>query len=149
MDVMEIRRRIIASMASGSKLPSFMSKLDGGQLALEQDITGSALQIDHNLGEMPDGICVFRLTGDITSASTESGIIWGFWVYNPTGSTGAWIANSNTYAAKNGSAAVVGAQSNITAGIRNITNAKFDIYGTSGYPLLASENYYWFAWKNK
>lgn len=142
---MSIRRGLMAQMA-GSGLPSFLTKLDGGRLALEQNISNATFQVEHSLGETPKGIIVFRYTGDITNASTEAGIIWAVWIYNPTGSTGAWIKNSISYTALVGVEAGVGVQSNVSAGIRNITNLKFDIYATSSRPLLADKDYYWLAW---
>lgn len=133
-------------MASGSNLPLFINKMDGGKLELDQNISNDTLQIDHNLGDIPKGILLYRLTGDIESSSTQAGIIWALWIYNQTGSTGAWIKNSVVYASSNGAVASLGVQSNISSGIRNITSSKFDIYSASTRPLLANEDYYWIAW---
>lgn len=133
-------------MAGGNGFPLFLTKLDGGKLELEQNIVNATLQVSHNLGDIPKGVIVFRYSGDITNASTEAGIILCVWIYNPTGSAGAWIGNSITYASTSGNVATLGAQHNITAGIRNITNSKFDIYATAVRPLLADKDYYWLAW---
>lgn len=133
-------------MAGGNGLPSFLTKLDGGKLELEQNIVNATLQVSHNLGDIPKGAIVFRYSGDITNASTEAGIIYAAWIYNPTGSTGAWLQNSAVYSSSVGAAASLSAQGNSSAGIRNFTNSKFDIYATSSRPLLADKDYYWLAW---
>lgn len=127
-------------------MPSFLTKLDGGRLELVQDVSNATFQVSHNLAEIPKGIIVFRYSGDITSASTEAGMIWAVWIYNPTGATGAWIANSYTYFSRSDKIAAIGAQSNITSGIRNITNSKFEIYAGRDQQLLYDKDYYWLAW---
>lgn len=129
-----------------SGLPSFINKMDGGKIELTQDLSNATLEIAHNLEDIPKGIILYRLTGDIESTSTEAGVIWCIWIYNATGSTGAWIKNSIVYSSANGANAYLGTQANVTTGIRNITNTKFDVYAASGRPLLANEDYYWLAW---
>lgn len=143
MDLMSIRRGLMAQM--GNSLPSFINKLNGGTLTYDSDLT-TAEQITHGLGAAPKVVIVYQLNSDITNASDSNCIIWALYVESPTGSTGAWIANSLTYFQRAGQPASVGGQANVACGVRNITSTTFDILGSSTHPLKAGITYYWLAW---
>ena len=132
-------------MAGGAVLPSFMGNIAGGTITLNENLTGN-MSVTHNLNELPKGIVVYRLTGDVTNASSEKMLIAGFYVENATGSTGDWCMNSIYLASGNGAKATAGIQNNDTVGIRKVTSTTFTITGKAAIPFKAGETYYWIAW---